>query len=130
MIKLNKGFTSIEFLLGLLLSMYLSLLLFNSVKLIQRTSLTSYNHDLLSAVQIHQILNASIDIDVQRESITFKYLNEERRLRFVNDKLVMSPGTVIYFLDVKDYYFKEDDEVIILYLRRNDRFRKYKVGIV
>lgn len=130
MIKLNKGFTSIEFLLGLLLSMYLSLLLFNSVKLIQRTSLTSYNHDLLSAVQIHQILNASIDIDVQRESITFKYLNEERRLRFVNDKLVMSPGTVIYFLDVKDYYFKEDDEVIILYLRRNNRFRKYKVGIV
>lgn len=130
MIRLNKGFTSIEFLLGLLLSMYLSLLLFNSVKLIQRTSLTSYNHDLLSAVQIHQILNASTDIDVQRESISFKFLNEERTLRFVNDKLVMSPGTVIYYLDVKDYYFEADDEIIILYLKRNNRFRKYKVGIV
>lgn len=124
----KSGFTTLEILVALIISTLIINLLHSSILLLKKVDLKTYNQDLISAMQLYQIFNVSQNIEIIPDEITFKYLNEERNLRYINDKIIMTPGTVIYFTDVKDFKFYTNDEKIYLQLKRNNKKREFLIG--
>lgn len=125
---MRKGFNTINILIGLTLSLFIINLLVMASDQLKSVKLNNYNQDIISSLQIYEILNYSLDIEVSDTEIKMKYLNEERSIHFTNNKIIMSPGTVIYFLDVKNYDFFVENEMIYLNITRNNKSRKLLIG--
>ena len=125
---MRKGFNTINILIGLTLSLFIINLLVMAGDQLKSVKLNNYNQDIISSLQIYEILNYSLDIEVSDTEIKMKYLNEERSIHFTNNKIIMSPGTVIYFLDVKNYDFFVENEMIYLNITRNNKSRKLLIG--
>ena len=125
---MKKGFNTINILIGLILSLFIINLIVMATKQLKAVQLINYNQDILSSLQIYEILNYSIDIEVASDEIRMNYLNENRSIRFTNNKIIMSPGTTIYFLDVSTYSFNIEDDKIYLNLVRLNRAKKLLIG--
>ncbi len=125
---MKKGFNTINILIGLILSLFIINLIVMATKQLKAVQLINYNQDILSSLQIYEILNYSIDIEVASDEIRMNYLNENRSIRFTNNKIIMSPGTTIYFLDVSSYSFNIEDDKIYLNLVRLNRAKKLLIG--
>ncbi|NLC54776.1 MAG: hypothetical protein GX769_02730 [Erysipelothrix sp.] len=127
---MNKGFSLVEVLIGIVLSFFV-LDLCLSVFTYTKTDLKDYSsQDLISSFQIHQILNLSTEIDVFEDEISFRYLNEIRTLYFVNDKVTIKPGTLIFFIKVDRCLFFVEDEKIYIKLFRNTQESVFLIGLL
>lgn len=126
--NMNKGFTSVNTLVAMLISFFVISIIFSSLNILKKVSLKQHHQDVLSALQLYQIFNVSCDVIVNDHLIDFIHLGEKKQLRHVNEKLVVSPGTIIYFSSVNDYSFQNEDEQIFLNLKRNGRYRKFLIG--
>lgn len=127
---MNKGYSLIEFLIGIILSFFVLNLLLSAFKYaeIDRHDYTS--QDLVSSFQLHQILNASIDIEISEKEINFNYLNQDKSLQLINNKIILKPGTVIYFLKVEACSFYVADNKIYLKLKRKSGESLFLIGLV
>lgn len=125
---MKKGFTTLNLLLGLLCSVFVINLLYGSVSLIIKHRYQEYNQDIISALKLYQVFNLAQEVEVFENRINFKYLNENRSLVFLKDKIMMKPGTVIYFLNVVDFKFIQDQHLIYLQILRNKHHRKFLIG--
>lgn len=124
---MKKAFTSLNILIALLLSTGLLSLLVSSLNIASQSLSKSYNQEYISSLQIKQILSLSQNVEVDISQLSFLYQGENRKILYVNNKLIMTPGTIIYFLDVDDYKFQIENNRIILSLFR-DRTYKYDLG--
>ncbi len=120
----------IEFLIGLILSFLVLNLLVSSFKLVDINLHDQSSQDLISSLQIHQILNLATNIEVTNDEINFDYLDENRYLQLVNNKIILKPGTVIYFLKVIDIVFFLEDEKIYLKITRKSGESLFLIGII
>ena len=127
---MKKGYSLVEFLIGLILSFLVLDLALSGFKYVQLNQNDYTSQDLISSFQLHQILNTSIDIIVDDQEINFMYLNEERSLQLINNKLILKPGTVIYYLDVENCSFYIQDDKIYLKLLRKNKESLFLIGLV
>ena len=127
---MKKGFSLSEALIGIILSFFILLLIISSLKIISKQNKVIEKQDLISSLQIHQILNLATDLLVEKNTITFKYLNKEKSLEFKNNKIIMKPGTVIYYLDVLDYNFVLKENKLYLKIKRKNGEKTFLIGIL
>lgn len=127
---MKKGFSLSEALIGIILSFFILLLIISSLKIISKQNKVIEKQDLISSLQIHKILNLSTDLIVEKNTITFKYLNKEKSLEFKNNKIIMKPGTVIYYLDVLDYNFVVKENKLYLKIKRKNGEKTFLIGIL
>ena len=127
---MKKGYSLVEFLVGLILSFLVLDLALGGFK---HAKIDNHDHttqDLISSLQIHQILNGSTDIIVSDQIIDFNYLNQQRTLEIINSKIIMKPGTVIYYLKVDNYNFYVEDQKIYLKVTRQNIERLFLIGLL
>ena len=127
---MKKGFSLSEALIGIILSFFILLLIISSLKIVSKQNKVIEKQDLISSLQIHQILNLATDLLVEKNTITFKYLNKEKSLEFKNNKIIMKPGTVIYYLDVLDYNFLVEENKLYLKIIRKNGEKTFLIGIL
>ena len=127
---MKKGFSLSEALIGIILSFFILLWMISSLKIVSKQNKVIEKQDLISSLQIHQILNLATDLLVEKNTITFKYLNKEKSLEFKNNKIIMKPGTVIYYLDVLDYNFVVKENKLYLKIKRKNGEKTFLIGIL
>ena len=98
-----------------------------TVQLIQVTSNVNHHQteiqDMISSYQLRRILLLSYDIEGSNEALTFEYNNEQFVLNVVNNKLLLQPGTQIYYPDIDDGYFvKEGNVWCFVYQRGHEEY--------
>ncbi len=126
--NMKKGFSLVEVLIALVLSFFIIELLVSSFTYIETNSNDDINQDLLSAFMLYEIFNVSVDIIVLDDSISFKYLEDQRELLLINNRLIIRPGTQIYFNNINEYEFFVKENYIYLKLKRNKKTYTYLIG--
>lgn len=124
---MKKGFSLSEVLLGLLLSFFVLDLLLSNFKNVSIAN-NHMSQDLISSWQIHHILNLAVDIEVFDKQITYTYFDQEREINLVNSKIIIQPGTNIFFLQVDDCQFYIEDEDIYLKITRKSGESIFLIG--
>lgn len=127
---MKKGYSLVEFLIAIVLSFFILNLLISGFSKVKLNKEYNASQDLISSLQIFNVLNVSVDVEVLDQNINFKYLNEERQLRFVNNKIIISPGTNIYYLKVDDCLFYQTDNKIYLKILRDSRESIFLIGMI
>lgn len=79
----------------------------------QYVSNISFEYDTLNdeigLLELRQILLISYDLKNEGDSLRFLYKNKEFELSFINNKLILKPGTQIFLSNIKDGCFKYED---------------------
>lgn len=125
---MKRGYSLIEVLVGFLLAFFLLDLLVSAYPFIKLNNNDDLSQDLLSSFMLYEVFNVSNEINVYNDRITFKYLNEERELYFVNNRLIVKPGVVIYFNNVLEHRFYIEGDYIYVFIRRAKYKHDYKIG--
>lgn len=116
---MKKGFSLSEVLLGLLLSFFVLDLLLANFKYVSIKN-SHMSQDLISSWQIHHILNLAVDVVVYDKQITYTYFDQEREINLVNSKIIIQPGTNIFYLQVDDcQFYVEDEEIYLKVIRKS-----------
>lgn len=127
---MKQGYSLVEFLIGLILSFFVLQLCVLGLKYVKIDYHDYTSQDLISSLQLHQILNAAVEIDVSENEIKFEYLNKERRLHLVNNKIILKPGTTIYYLKVDSCIFYLEDNKIFLQITRKNKKNNFLIGLI
>ena len=125
----NRGFTYGRTLMALLITLTilpLAISIFSFVANIK----PNYNllNNELALIDLRRRLLIAYDLNVEENRLEFINNGETNYLYYVNDKLILSPGTQIYLNDVKDVYFSKENGVIYLNYITNDN-KEYKSAI-
>ncbi|NLC33658.1 MAG: hypothetical protein GX760_00075 [Erysipelothrix sp.] len=126
---MKRGFSLASTLVGLILSMLILSILLDSINIMKRVDYRHYNQEIISSLQLMQILSQSENIIVDTLSIQFDHLNQQKQIKKVNDKLIISPGTLIYFTNIENFAFNVVDERIKLTIFRDIPYT-YDLGYV
>ena len=82
--------------------------------------------DQIALVQLRHYLAVAYDIELQPTMISFQRQHEEMRLRFVNQNLIIQPGTQIFLMDIESaMFYLENDSVILRYVRKNQEYEVF-----
>ena len=82
--------------------------------------------DQIALVQLRHYLAVAYDIELQPTMISFQRQHEEMRLRFVNQNLIIQPGTQIFLMDIESaMFYLENDSVILRYVRENQEYEVF-----
>lgn len=125
----NRGFTYGRTLMALLITLTilpLAISIFSFVANIK----PNYNllNNELALIDLRRRLLIAYDLNIEENRLEFINDGETNYLYYVNDKLILSPGTQIYLNDVKDVYFSKENGVIYLNYITNDN-KEYKSAI-
>ena len=125
----NRGFTYGRTLMALLITLTilpLAISIFSFVANIK----PNYNllNNELALIDLRRRLLIAYDLNIEENRLEFINNGETNYLYYVNDKLILSPGTQIYLNDVKDVYFSKENGVIYLNYITNDN-KEYKSAI-
>lgn len=126
---MKRGFSLASTLVGLILSMLILSILLDSINIMKRVDYRHYNQEIISSLQLMQILSQSENIIVDTLSIQFDHLNQQKQIKKVNDKLIISPGTLIYFTNIENFAFNVVDDRIKLTIFRDIPYT-YDLGYV
>lgn len=126
---MKKGYSLVEFLIGILFSFFVLNLCINIFTFV-KISNDYYSQDLISSIQLHQVFNLATNVDVSDKEISFNYFNEPRSLKFINNKIILKPGTVIYYTKVDDCDFFIEDEKIFIKIKRLNKESRFMLGII
>ncbi len=125
----NRGFTYGRTLMALLITLTilpLAISIFSFVANIKPNYNLSNNE--LALIDLRRRLLIAYDLNIEENRLEFINNGETNYLYYVNDKLILSPGTQIYLNDVKDVYFSKENGVIYLNYITNDN-KEYKSAI-
>ena len=82
--------------------------------------------DQIALVQLRHYLAVAYDIELQPTMISFQRQHEEMRLRFVNQNLIIQPGTQIFLMNIESaMFYLENDSVILRYVRENQEYEVF-----
>ena len=127
----KRGFSLLEFLCALFCFSIISLFLVNVFILLHK--MPAYKEsvqDIISTNQLIHIFNQSNQISTDGTSVFFNYRNRDNVLSLVNDKVIISPGVLIYFIDTQEVYFEIDQGKLYITIIRLNRSRKYLIGFI
>ncbi len=127
---MNKGFSLLETLIGVLLFSLVINLGLNMFKIISNFALPAYlAQDILSSYQLQNILMVSKKLVLEDEEyLSFEYFNHERYLKVLPDKLVMGEGTVIYYNQIANGLFELNDQALYFSYQRQEKTYRFLIG--
>ncbi len=119
--NLKKGFTLLEVCIALLFGTLFMMLMYECIEYLNHNSI-NYHHvqDDLNAYQLKDLLMLSKDIKVKDYEISFMYQNSKCYLEIDLDRVVLTPGYVIYYSLIENAIFIESDQSIELRYKRDD----------
>lgn len=125
----NRGFIKTRFLIALFITLSLLPISASMIRLIADIKM-DYNlvNNEIAMMDLRRILLIAYELDISEYELNFIYHNTSYSLRFVNDKLILSPGTQIYLNNIKEasFYIKNG----CLYLKYiNYENREYEENI-
>lgn len=83
----------------------------------------------MALTDLRRVMLIAYDIDVKDYEINFVYHNNDYVLRFVNNKLILQPGTQIYLNGILDAYFtKENGSIYVNYIDEYGKEYKRNIG--
>jgi len=127
---MSKGSTLVE---ALLLILVYNMAVVTLVSLLQQYQLRKPDiyeiQDLISVHQLETLFLIATITEVELFEIELMLGEDTFYLEEVNNKIILSPGTQIFFLELEDAYFeKEEDKILIFFQRKNKEF-SYEVRL-
>lgn len=128
--KKNKGFTTIECLMALIIYGLCTILLVSSLMPLKSMRKPHFNEeDKIGINQIRLIIACSKDIKVKDDSISLNYQNEPSTLIYKNQKLIQEPGFQVFINNLKSLKFKVVDNVVYMIYIHNGEDNEIKKAI-
>ena len=92
-------------------------------------SVISFNYDEINdeiaLSQLRENLLIAYDIDYDYNQLRFDYQNKMYLLSYINNKLILQPGTQIYLNNIDELHFETKDSIIyVCYERNNKRYER------
>lgn len=122
---LRRGYTTIEFLIALIVSSVLIPLVFTSLRLlISHQYFNQEAQDEIALYQLRKILLLVNHISIS-DTILEGFLNEEEiRLVYDNRHVYLQPGTQIFLTDIDDGYFSIEGNLCFFNYYRDKTWTK------
>lgn len=92
-----------------------------------------FNYNLvnneLAISDLRRVMLIAYDIEVYEYQINFIYHNDNYSLSYVNDKLLLQPGSQIYLYDIlQARFFIENNSIYVEYVDKYDKRYKRNIG--
>ena len=118
----TNGTILVDFLLSLfitvsLIPIILTCLVVLSKGLVKDESL----QDSIATYQLRRILALSYDPYIEDDTLYFQYRKKEMKLSYVNENIIIQPGTQIIYTNVDSCAFVEGNDVISIVYQRNGK---------
>ena len=118
----TNGTVLVDFLLSLfitvsLIPIILTCLVVLSKGLVKDESL----QDSIATYQLRRILALSYDPYIEDDTLYFQYRKKEMKLSYVNENIIIQPGTQIIYTNVDSCSFVEENDVISIVYQRNGK---------
>ncbi len=126
----RNGFTLIE---SLLMMFVISLCMPMITSCIKCLSFLDYSNPSMQRLnQLYQLRSDLLQSSsIRLEGGSLMYLSDqEYQVYLVNEKVIRSPGTVIYFIDVQDCFFYQKQNQIMMVLTQNGKEEEWMIGYV
>ena len=85
--------------------------------------------DLLSVHQLETLFLTAIIQEVNLNEVELVIGEELFYLEEVNNKIILSPGTQIYFLDLESSCFEIEGNRLLIYFERKGKEKKYEIRL-
>lgn len=116
----KKGFTLVEAIFSLWITVISIMLLTSTLKLLN-IDYDSYSIEDSNFInQIQLIYALAEDITIDAGMLNYYYNFENMYFEVYNEKLVLKDGYQIFLNDIKDAYFKEEHNCVYLYYERKE----------
>lgn len=86
--------------------------------------------DTIAEAQIRHILMIATDKKLSNGTLNFTYQEKEMKLSFVNDHLILQPGTQIFFSNTDEGTLKTDGHLLYAVYSRGDWEYEKVIGIL
>jgi hypothetical protein len=118
----TNGTILVDFLLSLfitvsLIPIILTCLVVLSKGLVKDESL----QDSIATYQLRRILALSYDPYIEDDTLYFQYRKKEMKLSYVNENIIIQPGTQIIYTNVDSCAFVEGNDAISIVYQRNGK---------
>lgn len=122
----NKGWIFYEVIITLIITIIIIPILFSCLKITVNMKFYDENiQDEIKTIQLQRIFLIAYDIKLDNNQIDFKYNNQIRSLKFINNHIILTPGTQVFYEDVDLVKFElNEDEVKIIYFRNEEIYEK------
>ena len=119
--RYRKAYTLIEVSLSLMILNLVVLLwvyLFNALSHFEAN--IDQRENRIGLIQLRRMLALGKEINIEFDELCMNFRDEETCFYEVNHRLIQTPGTQIYLINVENVMFEEKDEVYILSYTLND----------
>ncbi len=125
----NKGFATRN-LIALLITLSILPL---AVSIITYCASLKQNYNLINSeialIDLRRIMLISYDIEINDNQLDFIYHNEDYHLVYINDKLILTPGTQIILNNIKEVSFYEiNDAIYLKYIDEDNKEYERNIG--
>ena len=118
---------------GTLLALYITLTVLPlAVTVFRYTAELDFDYDPVNSemalMDLRRVLFLAYDLKVCDNELEFIYHNDDYRLRLVNNRLILQPGTQIYLNDIEEVrFYTKNGSLYLAY--RTDKGREYERNI-
>ena len=125
----NRGFAT-RSLIALLITLSILPL---AVSIMAYCASLKQNYNLVNSeialMDLRRIMLISYDLCVNDNQLDFIYHNEEYHLVYVNDKLILTPGTQIILNNIKEAsFYEKNDSIYLRYIDDDNKEYKRNIG--
>lgn len=93
-----------------------------SISVLQRTLHKDETvQDMIAEYQLRQILLSSYDIHLENNVLCFENKERDMRLSYKNNHVILQPGTQIFFSDIDNAIFYEDNNTWMIHYEREGK---------
>lgn len=125
----RSGFTLIEALLALAVTMIVTLSFSTLLKGITKLSIPDNQDDLAYAIYaISEEVNMANQVIVEDDILTLETLNQTYAFYIDDKRLVRTPGFNIYLHHVDRVFFTKENDDVYMTLKRGDTIERYQIG--
>lgn len=124
----NKGFSYTRTLIALLVITSILPIVYSCFDYVARFKF-NYQEltDELTIIDLRRVLLLAYDLEIHEHDLSFIYHNDNYVLRYVNDKLILQPGTQIYLANIKEVNFYIKNDCLYMYYITNEEKEYEKV---
>lgn len=111
----RKAFTLIESLLALSIFTTSLMLIYHALNLLKFIDLNGIERqNFLGIIELRRQISLGHSFSIKGDELCMDYQAEESCLYLSNQKLIQSPGTIIYLIEVEDLSWNQDQQNIYI----------------
>ncbi len=118
----SQGFALSDLLLTMMIVCMLIPGVMLSISVLQRTLHKDETvQDMIAEYQLRQILLCSYDIHLENNVLCFENKERDMGLSYKNNHVILQPGTQIFFSDIDNAVFYEDNNTWMIHYEREGK---------